>query len=97
MYNVRGDFYPYFDRKHVSKIGQGQFLLQQHCYAFILENEIQALTILQANAWFQKLAPSSRLKSTPPTGAPKAADTPAAAPPATKSRFSVSDRKNSNI
>ena len=33
----------------------------------------------------QKEAPSSREKSTPPMGAPKAAATPAAAPQATKS------------
>lgn len=32
-----------------------------------------------------------------PTGAPKAAETPAAAPADTKSRFSVSRRKYSNI
>ena len=32
-----------------------------------------------------------------PTGAPNAADTPAAAPPDTKSRLSVSDLKYSNI
>ena len=54
------------------------------------------LTILQVRDWFQKLAPSSKLNSTPPTGAPKAAETPAAAPPETKSRFSVSLRKYSN-
>ena len=54
------------------------------------------LTILHVSAWFQKLAPSSRLNRTPPTGAPKAADTPAAAPAETKSRFSWSVRKYSN-
>ena len=50
-------------------------------------------TIRQVKPWFQKEAPSSKLNKTPPTGAPKAAATPAAAPPDTKSRFSVSDRK----
>ena len=53
--------------------------------------------ILQVSAWFQKEAPSSKLKSTPPTGAPNAAATPAAAPPDTKSRFSWSWRKNGNV
>ena len=57
---------------------------------------ISKLTILHVSAWFQKLAPSSKLNSTPPTGAPKAAETPAAAPPETKSLFSVSLRKYSN-
>ena len=38
------------------------------------------LTVFQVRAWFQKELPSSKLKSTPPSGAPKAADTPAAAP-----------------
>ena len=37
--------------------------------------------ILQVSAWFQKEAPSSKLNRTPPTGAPNAAATPAAAPP----------------
>ena len=54
-------------------------------------------TILQTRAWFQNEAPSSRLNNTPPTGAPKAADTPAAAPADTKSRFSVSLRKSWKI
>ena len=46
-------------------------------------------TVLQVRAWFQKDAPSSKLKSTPPIGAPKAAATPAAAPLDTKSRLSL--------
>ena len=57
---------------------------------------VKVYTIFQVRAWFQKLAPSSKLKRTPPTGAPKAAATPAAAPPDTKSRFSVSVRKYSS-
>ena len=44
----------------------------------------------QVSAWFQKLQPSSKLKRTPPIGAPKAAATPAAAPPETKSRITRS-------
>ena len=48
------------------------------------------------NGWFQKLEPSSRLKRTPPNGAPNAADTPAAAPADTNSRFSSSQRKCPN-
>ena len=47
------------------------------------------LTVLQVRAWFQKDDPSSRLNSTPPMGAPKAAATPAAAPLDTKSRLSL--------
>ena len=61
-------------------------------YALITQQQ-SSLTILHVRAWFQKLAPSSRLNRTPPIGAPNAADTPAAAPPDTKSRFSVSVRK----
>jgi hypothetical protein len=42
----------------------------------------------------QNVAVSSSVKSTPAMGAPKAAATPAAAPQATKSRFSWSLRKS---
>ena len=49
----------------------------------------KVLTNRQVRFWFQKLEPSSRAKSTPPIGAPKAAATPAAAPAETKSRFSL--------
>jgi hypothetical protein len=42
----------------------------------------------------QKEAPSSRANKTPPMGAPNAAATPAAAPQATKSRFSGSVRNS---
>ena len=45
----------------------------------------------------QKLAPSSSEKSTPPMGAPNAAATPAAAPHATKSRVSRSERISASI
>lgn len=48
------------------------------------------LTTLHVRSWFQKLAASSKLKSVPPMGAPKAEETPDAAPPATKSRISWS-------
>ena len=48
----------------------------------------------QVRLWFQKLAPSSSANRTPPTGDPKAAATPAAAPPDTKSRFYLSCLKN---
>ena len=50
---------------------------------------IEPKNIRQVSAWFQKLASSSRLNKTPPTGAPNAAATPAAAPPLTKSLFSL--------
>ena len=53
-------------------------------------------TTLHVNSLLQKLAASSTLKRVPPTGAPKAADTPAAAPPDTRSRISWSDRNSSN-
>lgn len=46
-------------------------------------------TTFQVRAWFQKDEPSSRLKSVPPIGAPKAAATPAAAPAETKSLLSL--------
>lgn len=46
------------------------------------------LTTLQVRELLQKLAASSSENSVPPTGVPKAADTPAAAPPDTKSRIS---------
>lgn len=46
-------------------------------------------TTFQVRAWFQKEEPSSRLKSVPPMGAPKAAATPAAAPADTKSLLSL--------
>ena len=55
------------------------------------------LTIRHVSDWFQKLAPSSKAKRTPPIGAPNAADTPAAAPQAMKSRFTWSQRKSLNI
>lgn len=48
----------------------------------------------QVRATLRKEDPSSREKSTPPTGAPKAAATPAAAPADTKSRFSWSLRNS---
>ena len=43
----------------------------------------------QVKAWFQKEDPSSSEKRTPPIGAPNAADTPAAEPAETNSRFSL--------
>lgn len=46
------------------------------------------LTTCHTRSVFQKLAASSTLNRVPPTGAPKAADTPEAAPAATKSRIS---------
>ncbi len=46
-------------------------------------------TTFHVRAWFQKDDPSSRLKSVPPMGAPKAAATPAAAPADTKSLLSL--------
>ena len=49
------------------------------------------LTVFQVRAWFQNEDPSSKLKSTPPIGAPKAAATPAAAPLDTKSRLSLKE------
>mmetsp|Transcript_3433 Transcript_3433/g.11255 ORF Transcript_3433/g.11255 Transcript_3433/m.11255 type:complete len:250 (+) Transcript_3433:1251-2000(+) len=60
------------------------------------EQVIEAANVRHVNAWFQKDDPSSREKRTPPTGAPKAAATPAAAPPDTKSRFSWSLRNGAN-
>ena len=45
----------------------------------------------------QKEDPSSNANSTPPIGAPKAAATPAAAPHATKSRFSASFLNSWNL
>ncbi len=47
------------------------------------------LTVLHVSDWFQKEEPSSKLKRTPPMGAPNAAATPAAAPEETKSRLSL--------
>ena len=44
-------------------------------------------TVLQVRAWFQNEDPPSKLNSTPPMGAPKAAATPAAAPLEAKSRL----------
>ena len=46
----------------------------------------------QVNGEDQKELASSRENKTPPAGAPKAAATPAAAPPLTKSRFTLSLR-----
>ena len=51
---------------------------------------LRLLTTLQTNSVFQKEAASSTLNKVPPTGAPKAAETPDAAPAATKSRTSWS-------
>ena len=50
---------------------------------------VHPLTVLHVRPWFQNDDPSSKLKSTPPMGAPKAAATPAAAPLDTKSRLSL--------
>ncbi len=47
------------------------------------------LTVLQVRDWFQNEEPPSKLKRTPPMGAPNAAATPAAAPEETKSRLSL--------
>lgn len=57
--------------------------IKQHIYVRICE-----LTTCHTRSVFQKLAASSTLNRVPPTGAPKAADTPEAAPAATKSRIS---------
>ena len=46
--------------------------------------------VLQVKCWCQKETPSSRTNMTPPKGAPNAAETPAAAPQATKSRLALS-------
>jgi hypothetical protein len=50
-------------------------------------------SVRHVSVWFQKDAPSSKTNKTPPIGAPNAEATPAAAPQATKSRFSRSLRK----
>lgn len=54
---------------------------------------MDATRVRQIRFWFQKLAASSNENNIPPIGEPKAAATPAAAPPNTKSRFSWSSRK----
>ena len=43
-------------------------------------DQVEQQTVLQVRGWFQNEEPPSKLKSTPPSGAPKAAATPAAAP-----------------
>ena len=55
------------------------------------EEIIEPKNMRHVRPWFQKLAPSSKLNKTPPTGAPNAAATPAAAPPDTKSLFSFEE------
>ena len=55
------------------------------------------ITTLHVKDWLQKLAASSTENRVPPTGAPKAADTPEAAPPDTKSRISWSSLNPSYI
>ena len=57
----------------------------------------EQMAALHNIGWLTCDAPSSMAKSRPPMGAPKAADTPAAAPQATKSRFSLSVRKSRKI
>ena len=54
-------------------------------------------TVLQVRAWFQNEEPSSKLKRTPPMGAPNAAATPAAAPLDTKSRLSLWECKKNTV
>ena len=55
----------------------------------ILKLILVPLTVLHVRDWFQNEEPSSKLKRTPPMGAPNAAATPAAAPEETKSRLSL--------
>ena len=54
----------------------------------VYEDTIAQKNVRNVSPGCHQLAPSSRQKRTPPMGAPKAAATPAAAPQATKSRFS---------
>ena len=94
LYNTNFVEFNFFWILQIQIVLQCSVLVKHHDIFLVL---ITRHTILQVKAWFQKLAPSSKLKRTPPTGAPKAADTPAAAPPDTKSLFSVSDLNISNI
>ena len=58
---------------------------------------IAAKNVLQVRCSFQWLTPSSKANKTPPTGAPKAAATPAAVPAAINSDLDLSFLKCSNI
>ena len=56
----------------------------------------EQIKTFQVSAVDQKELASSKENNIPPTGAPKAAATPAAAPPLTKLRLSLSLRKTFN-
>mmetsp|Transcript_19543 Transcript_19543/g.36800 ORF Transcript_19543/g.36800 Transcript_19543/m.36800 type:complete len:93 (-) Transcript_19543:177-455(-) len=58
---------------------------------------IAANIVLHVSCGLQYEAPSSKQNSTPPSGDPKAAAIPAAAPQAMKSRFSLSFRNARNL
>ena len=63
-------------------------------YSGSLDSKKKILTTFQTSSVFQKLAASSTLNRVPPIGAPNAADTPEAAPAATRSRMLWSFRNS---
>lgn len=68
---------------------EAEFTTYRVCTVTMQQKKVRHVSFVD-----QKVAVSSRVKSTPAIGAPNAAATPAAAPQATKSRFSWSLRKS---